>query len=336
MLIVYSSFISDEKIHICFHKSCVDGLFSVIVLVKCLEKSESLYENYNLVPLTPTEINRHSERILELQHKKKIILDLPYFGTNVVYYFDHHITNQDKIPISNNFGLLDISAASTCSVLKNYFQIADESELQLIIQIADIVDQAQFATSPPSSGDLKLKTFDDIVWACNDLIKDIRDENTLIELLETFDIKNMTEWIRNHESYVMNYRRRRQETLNIKDKLQPTPIILIKNETLNLQAEGLHFSLAAENPEYRMLILIDKINKFKKKAKHKYKVSFRLNPKLTDLETDTLRVDTIARELGGGGHKGAASATINNLGTQLNKIINWVASLGLKFSEYQF
>ena len=335
MPIVYSSFLSDEKINICFHKSCVDGLFSVIILLACLEKEHSIYENYNFIPLSPTEINRQTGLINDLQDKKKIILDLPFFGTNVRYYFDHHITNQNKIPKSNNSGLLDISAASTCSVLKTYFQIPDNHELQFLIKIADIIDQAHFSSPPPNVGKLILKTFNDIVWACNDLIKDIRDEKTLIELLETFEIKNLVGWITKHQDHLMNYRKRRQQTLKIKSKLTVAPIIIIKNESLNLQAEGLHFSLVAENPNYKMLILINKTKKFGKKAQQ-YKVSFRLNPKLSHEDSEVLRVDNIASELGGGGHKGAASATLNDLGTDYSKIIDWLLTLGLNYSEHQF
>lgn len=333
---MFDSFVSDEKITICFHKSCVDGLFSVIVLLECLEQSSNVYDKYTFQPLTPTEVTNQTPRIKQLMNKKKIILDLPYFGSQVQYYFDHHITNTESLPTSEFSGLLDISAASTCSVLKQYFQIPEESEIQQLITIADVVDQAQFTTPPPAVGPIQVSSLDDKIWACNDLIKDVRDETTLLELLESFDKKDFTGWITHHQQYITNYRKRRQESLNIKHKLQDSPILIIKNESRNIQAEGLHFSLAAENPEYKMLILIDKINKFKKVKTLQYRIAFRLNPKLNEEETNTLRVDTIAHELGGGGHKGAASATITSLQSHYGAIISWVASLGLEYSEYQF
>lgn len=333
---MYDSFVSDEKITICFHKSCVDGLFSVLVLLECLEQSSTFYDKYTFQPLTPTEVTNQTPRIKQLMNQKKIILDLPYFGSQVLYYFDHHITNKESVPTSEFAGLLEISAASTCSVLKHYFQIPEESDIQQLITIADIVDQAQFTTPPPAVGPVHISSLDDKIWACNDLIKDVRDENTLLELLESFDKKDLTGWILQHQQHLTNYRKRRQESLNIKHKLQDSPILIIKNESRNIQAEGLHFSLAAENPEYKMLILIDKINKFKKVKTLRYKVTFRLNPKLSNEETDFLRVDTIAHELGGGGHKGAASATITSLHTHYGDIIAWVASLGLEYNEYQF
>ncbi len=304
--------------------------------MECLGRPKDFYDKYTFEPLSPTEISKQTPKIKDLLLRKKIILDLPFFGANVVSYFDHHITNQEKVPNSNYEGLLDISAASTCSVLQKFFQIPQNSEIQQLITIADIIDQAQFSTAPPHAGAIKLSTMDDLVWACNDLIKDIRDENTLVELLESFNKKELTSWLKQYQKHIINYRKRREESLTIKSKLQNTPILVIKNESRNIQAEGLHFSLAAENSEYKMLILIDRINKFKKVKKLQYRVSFRLNPKLSQEETDFLRVDLIAQELGGGGHKGAASALIQSLSKHHTQIISWIASLGLEYSEYDF
>ena len=331
---VYNNFITNDKINICFHKSCIDGLFSAIIILECMSDKTNYYDKYNLIPLSPTEITRRTKKIQELENQKKIILDLPHFGTNVLYYFDHHISNRQTTLTSKISGLLDISAASTCSVLKTYFNIPQYSDLLPMIEIADIIDQAKFNTPPPEPGTITLTTMDDLIWACNDLVKDIRDEKELIELVESFNKEDLQNWIQANKIHIMNYRKRRQETLDIKKELTLAPIIIIRNEKRNLQAEGLHFSLATEDPGYKMLILIDRSNKNTKNQQKRYKVSFRLNPKLDQSEMDFLRVDKIARELGGGGHKGAASATLHNIVTQYTKIRTWVDSLGLQYSEY--
>ena len=331
---MYDSFIPQNKIAICFHKSCVDGLFSAIIIISCLQDIYSYFSDFYLVPLSPTEIIRRSKKIQTLENQKKIILDLPRFGSNTLYYFDHHITNQQTSPINEKSGLLDFSAASTCSVMKKFFSITEESDLSKLVKIADVVDSAKFTDSPPGFGLITLNTDDDIIWACNDLIKDTRDDKELIELIESFDIGNLQKWILQHKSHIQNYRKRRQQTLDIKDNLVKAPIIIIKNEVMNLQAEGLHFSLAAEDKDYIMLILIDKINRSDKSKNKRYKVSFRLNPNLTETETEKYRVDKIASQLGGGGHKGAASTTINN-GNQYKKIIEWVSNLSVKYAENQ-
>ena len=67
---MYDSFITDEKISICFHKSCVDGLFSTIILLKILTKSNYTNSEFNLVPLSPTEISKKTDKIILLEHKK--------------------------------------------------------------------------------------------------------------------------------------------------------------------------------------------------------------------------------------------------------------------------
>ena len=333
MFKLYDQLISDSKILICFHKSCVDGLFSVVILLENLESSNSYYEKYELVPLTPNEIIKKTAKIKALERKSKIILDLPYFGSNVLYYFDHHITNEKKIPKEDFKGLFDRTAASTCAVLEKFFRLENKKDYSMLIEIANTIDQASFATSPPAEGPLELRSINDIIWACNDLIKDVRDETILLKLIDSFDKSNLQNWIKQNKKFIMNYRKRRQETLNIKNKIDIAPIIIIKNETFNLQVEGLHFSLAAEEKDYLMLVLIDKVKNYQNKNKILFKVSFRLNPKLTDSETDILRVDKIASELGGGGHKGAASASVNDVDEAYIQVLDWIKTLQNDYSE---
>ena len=331
MLTLYDSFITNDKITICFHKSCVDWLFATIIILSCLSKDYSYFSDFILMPLSPNEILQGTARIQELENVKKIILDLPFFGSNNLYYFDHHITNQQTIPKNEKNCLLDISAASTCSVLKRYFKIDQDQELHQLIEIANIIDQAQFRTSPPGSGPIVLTTDDDIIWACNDLVKDIRDETELIKLVETFKKGKLKEWINQHRKHIINYRKRRQKTLDIKDRLTRAPVIIIKNDGPSLQAEGLHFSLSAEEKDYKMLILLEKTSKKVENSRKTYRVSFRLNPKLTNEETESLRVDEIAKELGGGGHKGAASANISNE-KDYDRLMKWIVNLTVNYT----
>lgn len=345
MVQLYDSFISNEKIAICFHKSCVDGLFSTIIFlekIKHQSKETFSYSNYILVPLSPTDVSNKTNQVKNLEKKKKIILDLPFFGNNVEYYFDHHITNKKSIPIEGFKGAHDVSAASTCSVLANFFKIKDEPELEQIIEIADIIDQAKFTTAPPISGILKLESKQDIIWACNDLIKDVRKEEDLIKLLDNFDVKNLPMWLVNNKKHIQNYRRRRDETLKFKYMIDTSPIVLITNNTYSLQAESLHFALSSEEKEYKMLILLDKMKKSDNTSNKVYKATFRLNPNLDEKWTEKLRVDRIASELGGGGHKGAASAVLSEFGHQYKKIFDWIKDLqkyfenNSYFSEYEF
>lgn len=335
MLLLFNDYLTSTKTLICFHKSCVDGLFSVILFLEGKQLSEAYYEHYILVPLTPNDI-LNKNKIREIEHKKKVILDLPYFGTNVEYYFDHHITNEELVSNNTFTGLFDSSAASTCEVLKIFFKMDKKPETSLLIDVANTIDQALFSTSPPPMGPLDLTTTDDIIWACNDLIKDVRDENQLLELFDSFDKNDLRKWIKKHKNHVLNYRKRRQQTLDLKKDLEKAPIILIVNNSYQIQAEGLHFSLAAEEKNYKMLVLIDKIKNPKKTTKDTYRVSFRLNPRLDEKTTNILRVDKIAKELGGGGHKAAASAGIENLNPVFETILNWIKELHIDYSINEF
>ena len=336
MLIVFDSFLFDDKISVCFHKSCVDGLFATIIVLNRLRSINYSYSDFVLIPLTPTEITNRTQKIQQLENKKKIILDLPFFGTNIEFFFDHHITNRNTIPSSGFKGLFDDSAASTCSVLAKYFKILDEPQIERLITIASIIDQAKFSTSPPESGPLKVDSMEDIIWACNDLIKDIRDNDQLIKLIDTFESSDLETWIIKHEKNISNYRRRRQQTLNIKGRIKKSPIVIIINNSSVIQAEGLHFALTAEEKNYKMLILFDKLKKFESSKLGEYKVTFRLNPFLNENWTEKLRVDVIAHDLGGGGHKGAASATISQLSINYDRIIQWVQNFKIYFDIEEY
>ena len=333
---MFDSFLFDDKISICFHKSCVDGLFATIIVLNRLRSINYSYSDFVLIPLSPSEITNRTQKIQQLENKKKIILDLPYFGTNIEFFFDHHITNRKTIPSSGYHGLFDDSAASTCSVLAKYFKILDKPQIERLITIASVIDQAKFSTSPPESGPLKVDSMDDIIWACNDLIKDIRDNDQLIKLIDTFELSDIETWIIKHEKNILNYRRRRQETLNIKNRIKKTPIVIIINNSHVIQAEGLHFALTAEEKNYKMLILFDKLKKLESSKLDDYKITFRLNPFLNESWTDKLRVDGVAHELGGGGHKGAASASISQLSIGYNRIMKWVQNLKKYFDTEEY
>jgi hypothetical protein len=288
---------------------------------------------YNLIPLTPNEISKGTQIIKNLENKNKIILDLPQFGTNILYYFDHHISNLKMNTENPSKGLFDHSAASTCQILERFFQITNKPELHRLVNIANIVDQAKFVTSPPGLGPIVLTTEDDVVWACNDLIKDIRDKNLLVKLVDTFDKGNLTGWIRENGKFIVNYRQRRQKTLNLKKEIEKAPIIIIQNDSFDLQVESLHFSFAAEEKNYLMLIIVDKQKKQIKGEKGNYRISFRVNPSIEGELLDKLRVDRIAKDLGGGGHKGASSAAISNLENDYKKVLLWVKTLPAEYSE---
>lgn len=80
-----------------------------------------------------------------------------------------------------------------------------------------------------------------------------------------------------------------------------------------------------------MLILIDKLQKNSGTKNKMYRISFRLNPHLNNEDTNTFRVDLIAKKLGGGGHKGASSVKIKNLDNAYSKIKEWLHKFGIDY-----
>ena len=335
---MFSEFITEDKLNIVFHKSCVDGFFSVILLLeylKILEK-DNFKLNINLIPLTPNDINKRSDIVKQLEQKRKIILDLPFFGNNVSYYFDHHISNTEILNSIQFRGLFNPEAASTCVLISEYFGKSEIENFDLLVKIANIVDQAQFTTPPPDYGKNTFETFEDLTWASNDLIKSVRSDVELLKLFDSYNKYSLKEWFSFNEKYIHEYRKKRQKTLDLKNNIQYSPILVIQNKKFDIQAEGIHFSYSATHADYKMLVLLDKLYKNSESKKNLYKLTLRLNPKLNPLLIDKFRVDEIAKEFGGGGHKTAAGATIKNLELGQNKIHQWLETLDEEYFITQF
>ena len=156
---MYNKFLSEDKIYIVFHKSCVDGFFSVFIFLKALalendisSKNKVSIKDYILYPLSPSDIKENNDKIKTIFSKKKVILDLEVFGTNIIYFFDHHITNEEVVSEyaskSSFNGVYDKNAASTCELLLKYFGLEKDQPTKFLTLIANRIDQANFKTPP--------------------------------------------------------------------------------------------------------------------------------------------------------------------------------------------
>lgn len=331
---MYNTFVDDDKLLIVYHKGCVDGFFSIKLFIEGYQKLKGNSKSeFRLVSATPNQISQRGDFINKIYSKKKIILDLPYFGNNVLYYFDHHISNQDFLPTNEYKGLFLKTAASTCELLYTFFNFESTNHYSPLVEIANIIDQAQFTTPPPVNLQDQFETKEDIIWGCNDLLKGKKDDITFMEIYDSFIIDDLKSWLLKNKEFIKDYRKKRKITIELSNQLEYKPIMLIKNQIQHIQVESLHFCYSISKDNYIMLVLVDKVKKKTTKHNSSYRISFRLNPHLSDDLMKKYRVDKIAKKLGGGGHIGAASAVLKNINTGYKELVEWLNEFRIEYTE---
>lgn len=308
------SFLDNTRPIIAFHKNCADGFFSAYLFLNNIQAPE----NFQLLPMSPYDIK---ENLLQINFNSIwAIFDLPLFTSNVTYYFDHHITNKNSTIDKKFQGQFNAEALSTCQILQTFFNLKDENKL--LIEIANIIDQAAFEKFPPTKL-LDLDSLDDYAWACNDLFKAIRNTNDLFRLWDDFKELELSEWIRKHSRFIKVYREQRQKSLIILPQLNRAAIMIIEYR-IPLQSESVHFALSFEDLNLKITISLHNIYD-KTTKKHQFRWTFRQNPRLTEFEKNYYRVDGLAKQFQGGGHKTVATAITNNKQSGLQAINKWLA-----------
>jgi hypothetical protein len=319
---VNTDLIFDPRPTIAFHKNCVDGIFSAYLFIKAMN-----LDNYNLLILSPHQLHQ-----IKITNSLYAILDLPLFTSKTQYYFDHHITN---LHISKNKifkGKYDNRAPSTCQLIERFFNL--DNKFGILVKIANCIDQAAFGIPPPiESSNLDYNSFDDIVWACNDLIKHKKTENEFYRLWDSLSNENLGEWIQKHSQTVKNHRELRKKALSVIPYLNRAPVMIIEHNE-PIQSESIHLSLTFDEIDLKITIFCQKMKGKNQKA-DSFRWNFRQNPKLSNIEKKIYRVDEIALQLGGGGHQTVASATTNQKRSAFNKIMQWLEKNNIEVATTQ-
>ncbi len=307
---IYEKLIDSKKIIISLHKGPDgDSLGSCSAMKYFLEK-----QNKNIKIISPDEI---AESFLNLNMTKDIETGKSLENFNIKEYdvvlcldsakpsqiktpeehlkkgfvinIDHHETN----PFYGNLNYIDSEKSSTCSILLDFFNelgIEIDKELATRLILGVYTDSRGF-------------TARNAIQALKDANKLIDKQANYLELLEKIKISLR---MKKYLSYIIN-------NVQYKDNIAWSflPKEKIKELDLNLSEIRKGISELRELKEFDIVFTLSEIKP------GKIKVSFRSS------KTD---VSKFARELGGGGHKGAASADIYemNLEEAKNKVLETI------------
>ncbi|HKL23974.1 MAG TPA: DHH family phosphoesterase [Candidatus Nanoarchaeia archaeon] len=307
---IYEKLIDSKKIIISLHKGPDgDSLGSCSAMKYFLEK-----QNKNIKIISPDEI---AESFLNLNMTKDIETGKSLENFNIKEYdvvlcldsakpsqiktpeehlkkgfvinIDHHETN----PFYGNLNYIDSEKSSTCSILLDFFNelgIEIDKELATRLILGVYTDSRGF-------------TARNAIQALKDANKLIDKQANYLELLEKIKISLR---MKKYLSYIIN-------NVQYKDNIAWSflPKEKIKELDLNLSEIRKGISELRELKEFDIVFTLSEIKP------GKIKVSFRSS------KTD---VSKFARELGGGGHKGAASADIHNMNLEQakNKVLETI------------
>lgn len=325
----WGQFINPGQPCLTFHKSCADGLFGAYLFLAGLRKRDiEPSTGYRAVPLSPHLIPDRLSRFPWLARDTQAIIDLPLFTTGTKWWFDHHATNKNT-PIGEDKiqGMYDHTAPSTCAILQRYFNL-DTPEQEQLVKVANCYDQALHPCPVPTLPEPKVESFEELVWATNDLLKGTPTEQGTLNLWETFDPLNLSRWLEQSQNQVTirRYRLKRGEALRILGRVDKGPVMFVINAGKQVQSEAWHLSLACADPDYKLLVVGQKITSGDARTA-RYRWSFRQNPRLSKELRSTYRVDMIAESLQGGGHQGVGSASTIGLEQAKTRIETWLTSL---------
>ena len=302
-----------------YHFNCPDGIVSASIMKYVFSFEELIYIPIDYPLLKDREVLEYFSTTNWFA-----IVDLSPFNTDVMeYYFDHHISNLDK-KIKAKHYVFDHKAPSAASLIASYFSDKIPDFLKELADITEITDTASYKTPAPLEVEQNYEdlSWDEKIWFLEDVCKSsftIEEHNQIIDILTAYGLKGLwNEDILNRVRELRNSRKIAYEIAEgviLKDFIIiiDTPLhfntAYIAREVMRRGAKG-----AAYITEYPDVI----------------KLSLRLNRVLTAEEVENYRVDHLAEQMEGGGHKGASGAEAENLEFVMEKIVGWAETKNLR------
>ncbi len=302
-----------------YHFNCPDGLVSAALMRHVFSSIDLTFIPIDYPMLKDEEVLKRF-----LQADWFAIVDLsPFNAQEIEYFFDHHISNEGKEILAKNH-VFDSQAPSAASLIAKYFSDKIPDFLKELADITEITDTASYITPAPLElkQTYKLLNWDEKIWFLEDVCKatyTIEDHDQIIEILSTSGLPGL--WNEKILERVRELRQSRKEAFEIAEKIELKDFIIIIDSPLHYNTAyiaSLVMKRGAIGAAY-ITVYPDEV-----------KVSLRLSRNLEAKQVDKYRVDFLANQMDGGGHKGASGAEAENLDDVLAKIMDWTKEKDLK------
>jgi len=301
-----------------YHFNCPDGIVSA-ALIRSIFPNEIL----TFIPIDYPMLKDQEVVHYFLQTEWFAIVDLSPFNTKEIeYYFDHHISNKDK-EIKAKQHLFDFQAPSAAALIAKYFSDRIPDFLKELADLTEITDTASYKIPAPLNLEKNYKnlSWDEKTWFLEDACKTtytIPEHNELINILSSTGLRGL--WKDSIIKRIEKLRQSRKEAYEIAENLELKDFVIIVDNPF-------HYNTAyiARGVMKRGAIGAAYITDYPGEVK----LSLRLSRSLSPEEVEKYRVDLLANQMSGGGHKGASGAEAENLEFALDKIIKWTKQKNL-------
>lgn len=303
---------------VAFHFNCPDGLVSASIIryLFSLENLEFIPVDYSLLKSNDT-----SEQLKNAEWFA--IVDLEPFNLKITdYFFDHHITNENK-EINSKEHVFKSGAPSAASLIAQYFTDLLPDYLKELAAMTEITDTASYNTPPPLELVIDVSMdWDDKIWLLEDSCKtafSVKEHKEIIEILAFEGLEGLTK--PNVENRVRKLRDSRKLAYDIAYNAEIKDFVIIIDRPL-------HYNTAFISSE--VMKRGAKGTAYLTEYPNEVKISFRLSKALSKKKIEKYRVDLLAKNMFGGGHKGASGAETDSIDEALTKIEKWVKEKKLK------
>ena len=288
------------------HIADPDGMFCGIETYRLLKEKDDL-------PVVVVPIDHYflqyaplSEMVNTLDFTA--VLDLPPFGRSIRYYCDHHQSSQERKDrymqegrISHCF--FDAAAPSCLEMVKKmareiFDREIDEQTRPIVLRC----DAAKYETPAPTTWE----EFDsgDAAWRYTYLLKTSNDSPAdfmrLFTILLTSDPDEAIASVQYHDM-IGKIIDQNARVKALASRIKPEELTIVVGNDDSVVNRGLMFRLYDGKCKVTVMMA---------RSGEQFRVGFGVDPALGNSEADRYRVDIIANELGGGGHKRASGASI--------------------------
>ncbi len=302
-----------------YHFNCPDGIVSAALVKHVFPSIELLFIPIDYPMLKDKEVMES----FVLTNWFAIVDLSPFNSKEIDYFFDHHISNVGH-KINAKEHVFDPKAPSAAALIAIYFSDKVSNFMKELADMTEITDTASYKTPAPLTlkENFEENDWDDKVWFLQDVCKStytVEEHDQLIEILSISGLSGL--WKEEILDRVKVLRQSRKDAFERTEEIDLKDFIIIIDSPF-------HYNTAfiAREVMKKGAIGVAYITVYPAEVK----ISLRLSRALKPEAVEKYRVDLLAKQMAGGGHKGASGAEMENLELSLEEIIEWTKEKGLE------
>ncbi len=304
-----------EGDRVAYHRADADGIISAVIV-------KTVYSDRNLVMIPlgyeALELNGFGKYLSNLTWLA--IVDLPPFAhTTTTLFCDHHQSNEGA-NFDAQLSIFDPKAPSAAILLANKFPNIP-GIIKELAELTEITDTAGYTIPAPLEINESYSTKQERAWALNDVCKTQETSANINKLVEKLSSEGFEAIPRYYNDAISRHRLKRKNSVELAKKLKISDMVILNFSDDTFNRFAILHELLNRGAKVGVVILAEKSI---------FVLGFRHSKSLSKEEQIKYRLDTLAKEFGGGGHISASGARVTSLEGNIQKIVSWGKSKGLK------